>query len=224
MSLKHRYKRFVMKVKQIIKPRAFPGSVEYWEERYRKGGTSGSGSYNRLAGFKAEVLNQFVAEHNITSVIEFGCGDGNQLSMANYPSYVGLDVAQSAIALCSEKFHDDKTKSFFLYHSIAFNDNHQIFKAQLSLSIDVIFHLVEDEIFENYMHHLFDAANQFVIIYASNFNKNQMFHEKDRNFTLWVENHRKDWKLVGKIDNIYPYDPADPDNTSKANFFIFSKA
>lgn len=224
MSLKHRYKRFVMKARQIIKPGAFPGSVEYWEERYRKGGTSGSGSYNRLAEFKAEVLNKFVAEHNITSVIEFGCGDGNQLSMAKYPSYIGLDVAPSAIALCIEKFNDDTTKSFFLYHSLAFKDNHQIFKAQLSLSIDVIFHLVEDEIFENYMHHLFDSADKFVIIYASNFNKNQMFHEKDRNFTLWVENHRKDWKLVNKIDNIYPYDPADPDNTSKADFFLFSKA
>jgi hypothetical protein len=224
MSLQHRYNRLIMKVKQIVKPGSFPGSVQYWEKRYQKGGTSGSGSYNRLADFKAKVLNTFVKNHNIQSVIEFGCGDGNQLSLANYPSYIGLDVAPSAIAICDEKFNTDSSKSFFLYNSKAFIDNHQIFKVELSLSIDVIFHLVEDEIFENYMHHLFNAAEKFVIIYASNFNKNQMFHEKDRNFTSWVENNRKDWNLLDKIDNIYPYDPADPDNTSKADFFIFSKA
>lgn len=177
-----------------------------------------------MADFKAKVLNKFVKDHNVQSVIEFGCGDGNQLSLASYPSYIGLDVAPSAIAICDEKFNADSSKSFFLYNSKAFIDNHQIFKVELSLSIDVIFHLVEDEIFENYMHHLFNAAEKFVIIYASDFNKNQMFHEKDRNFTSWVENNRKDWNLLDKIDNIYPYDPADPDNTSKANFFIFSKA
>lgn len=224
MSLIHRYNRLIMRLKQIVKPGSFPGSVQYWEERYRKGGTSGSGSYNLLAEFKAQVLNTFVKDHNIKSVIEFGCGDGNQLSLANYPSYIGLDVAPSAISICAEKFSTDKTKSFFLYNSKAFFDNHQIFKVELSLSIDVIFHLVEDEIFENYMQHLFDAADKFVIIYASNFNKNQMVHEKDRNFTSWVENKRKDWNLLEKIDNMYPYDPSDPENTSKADFFIFSKA
>lgn len=224
MSLQQRYNRLIMKVKQIVKPGSFPGSVTYWEERYKKGGTSGSGSYNRLAEFKALVLNKFVKDHNIQSVIEFGCGDGNQLSLAKYSSYIGLDVAPSAIAICDEKFSADSSKSFFLYNSKAFIDNHQIFKVELSLSIDVIFHLVEDEIFENYMHHLFNSAEKFVIIYASDFNKNQMFHEKDRKFTSWVENNRKDWKLMEKIDNLYPYDPGDPDNTSKADFFIFSKA
>jgi hypothetical protein len=224
MSLKHSFNRFIMRVKQIVQPGSFPGSVQYWEERYKKGGTSGSGSYNRLAEFKAQILNKFVNDNNIRSVIEFGCGDGNQLSLSQYPAYIGLDVSPSAIAICAEKFSLDLSKSFFLYNSKAFFDNQQIFKAELSLSIDVIFHLVEDVIFENYMHHLFNAAGKFVIIYASNFHKNQMFHEKDRNFTIWVENYRKDWKLVEKIDNIYPYDPADPDNTSKADFFIFSKA
>lgn len=223
MSLKHRYNRLIMKVKQIVKPGSFPGSVQYWEERYKKGGTSGSGSYNRLAEFKAGVLNKFVEDQNISSVIEFGCGDGNQLSLAKYPSYIGLDVAPSAISICTEKFGADKTKSFFLYNSKAFFDNHNLFKAGLSLSIDVIFHLVEDEIFENYMHHLFNASDKFVIIYASNFNKNQMVHEKDRNFTSWVEINRKDWKLIQKIDNKYPFDPSDPENTSKADFFIFEK-
>ena len=32
----------------------FPGTRAYWEKRYRAGGSSGPGSYGRLAHFKAE--------------------------------------------------------------------------------------------------------------------------------------------------------------------------
>jgi hypothetical protein len=35
--------------------RAF-NSLVYWQERYAEGGTSGAGSYGRLALFKAEVI------------------------------------------------------------------------------------------------------------------------------------------------------------------------
>src|SRR6478735_4621292 len=38
----------------------FLTSQHYWESRYSAGGTSGSGSVDRLARFKAEVLNTFV--------------------------------------------------------------------------------------------------------------------------------------------------------------------
>ena len=42
---------------------------EYWENRYKKSGNSGAGSYGRLAEFKADVINNFIAENKITSVI-----------------------------------------------------------------------------------------------------------------------------------------------------------
>ncbi|MBI9084342.1 MAG: hypothetical protein JEZ11_12140 [Desulfobacterales bacterium] len=74
--------------------------MEYWERRYAQGGTSGAGSYGRLAEFKAEVLNTFVEERGVQNIIEFGCGDGNQLSLAKYPSYVGLDASKTAVTQC----------------------------------------------------------------------------------------------------------------------------
>src|SRR6185295_15810324 len=95
-----------------VKPRAFAGSAAYWEERYRKGGNSGAGSYAHFAEFKAEVLNAFVAEKSVASVIEFGCGDGNQLSLAKYPRYLGVDVSAAAVAKCRAMFTGDKTKTF----------------------------------------------------------------------------------------------------------------
>src|SRR5690606_4241845 len=75
-------------------------SADYWEQRYARGGNSGAGSYGKLAEFKAEVLNAFVRERQIRSVIDFGCGDGAQLALAEYPSYVGLDVSPTALHIC----------------------------------------------------------------------------------------------------------------------------
>lgn len=115
-----------MPVKDIIRPIpgvrrvsllrqrfAFTGSARYWDRHYARGGTSGAGSYGPLAGAKAEFLNNFVIKNRISSVIEFGCGDGHQLSLADYPRYIGLDVSRTAIELCKRTFMDDRTKSFF---------------------------------------------------------------------------------------------------------------
>jgi len=52
-----------------VRVRRFPGSESYWEDRYASGGTSGSGSYGQLAGFKATV-NEIVAEKQVESVLE----------------------------------------------------------------------------------------------------------------------------------------------------------
>src|ERR1700722_8820213 len=95
-----------------LRGKVFRNSAEYWEQRYKGGGNSGAGSYNRLAEFKAGFLNGFVDEHQITSVIEYGCGDGAQLKLARYPSYTGIDVSATAVKRCRLLFAEDKTKQF----------------------------------------------------------------------------------------------------------------
>jgi len=196
-------------------------SGKYWEGRYAAGGNSGAGSYNRLAEFKAEILNDFVKKHSINSVIEFGCGDGNQLSLAQYPKYLGFDVSQTAINICKNKYFDDKTKEFRLLD--AFSGE----KAELTLSLDVIYHLIEDRVFENYMETLFGASTKFVIIYASNKTSSQLtYHVKHRKFTDWVEFNKKDWNLLKFIPNKYPAqdDNGNDPSTSFADFYIFENA
>ncbi len=207
--------------KFLRKFRIFPGSKTYWEELYSNNGNSGSGSYGRLATFKARVINKFVQEEKIESVIEFGCGDGHQLSLAEYPKYVGIDVSPTAIEMCKRKFGKDKSKSFYLYHPELFINNSDKFKAELSISLDVIFHLIEDDVFEEYMSNLFKYSKQFVIVYSSNFAEAQNYHERHRKFTDWVERNQKNWRMVKKIDNVYPFDENDPDNTSVSDFYIY---
>lgn len=180
---------------------AFPGSADYWDRRYTEGGTSGAGSYGELGTAKAEFLNAFVHERDLHSVIEFGCGDGHQLSLANYPSYIGLDVSRTAVQMCQRQFANDSTKSFFLYDGSCFTDHFGLFTAELALSLDVIFHLVEDQIFESYMTHLFAAARRFVVIYSTN----ALIHDNGRHvwhreFTKWVEVNCPQWRLTQVTD------------------------
>jgi len=205
-------------------PTNFSGSASYWEQRYRGGGDSGAGSYGRLADFKAEILNRFVASHTVESVIEFGSGDGNQLSLARYPSYIGLDVSASAIQMCKKRFAEDSSKSFFLYQPDCFVDRQGIFASDLAMSLDVIYHLVEDRIFDMYMRHLFGAGRRFVAVYSTNEDSSTGdAHVKHRQFTRWVEQNAPAWRLLEHVPNRYPFHPDQIGESSNAEFFFFAQ-
>ena len=201
-----------------IPPKPFMSSENYWIERYKSGENSGAGSYNDLAEFKAETLNNFVKEKAIGKIIEFGCGDGNQLKLAVYPSYLGFDISPKAIALCRELFSVDKTKRFQLIKEYKGE------MAQLTLSLDVVYHLIEDTVFEEHMRLLFAAAKSYVIVYSSNRNEEgQAVHVKHRKFTDWVNRNEPNWKLLCHIPNLHPY-AGDTKTGSPADFYIFTKA
>lgn len=198
----------------------------YWENRYRHGGTSGSGSFGRLAKFKAKFVNSFVKEYNIKSIVELGCGDGNQLQLSDYPQYIGFDISTTAIALCKSKFQNDPTKTFFHYNNENYLQCIQEMSLQidLALSLDVIFHLVEDNIYESYMKHLFSSSRQYIIIYSSNVNiPYNGTHERHRKFTLWIKENEPTWTVMQYVKNKYPYNPANPQHTSNSDFFVFKK-
>lgn len=206
------------------KPVSFLGSSDYWEKRYNGGGTSGAGSFGKLSEFKAEIVNSFVKENNIRSVIEFGCGDGNQLSLASYPAYIGLDVSETAIRLCKERFQHDKIKRFLLYDPEHFADKYSVLKADMVLSLDVIYHLIEDNVFELYMNHVFSVAEKYVIIYSSDFSGDSpSSHIKYRQFSGWIKSHLPAWRLLKKIPNKYPY-KGDDRTGSLSDFYIYRKS
>jgi SAM-dependent methyltransferase len=200
-------------------------SKKYWENRYASGGNSGNGSYGRLAEYKANVINGFVKNNDVNSVLEFGCGDGNQLLQFIIPCYIGFDVSKKSIEGCIGKFNSDISKSFFIYDPLHFIDNAGIFQADATFSLDVIYHLIEDEIFEKYIHDLFQCSKRFVIIYSSNTDKQDKFqvqHVFQRKFTNYIDNNFPKWKLISKIKNQYPL-KSNQEIESFANFYIFEK-
>jgi hypothetical protein len=83
--------------------------------------------------------------------------------------------------MCPKTFAHDKTKSFKQA------DTYSSESADVSISLDVIFHLVEDTVFDLYMCRLFSSAKRFVVIYSSNdAAKYSHNHVKHRKFTDWV--------------------------------------
>ncbi len=208
---------------QFFKKKGLFQSGTYWENRYKSGGNSGAGSYNHLAEFKAETINQLIRDHRLSSVIEFGCGDGNQLGLLQCDHYVGMDISSSEIQRCEKKYANDSSKSFFLYDHRCFTDNKGIFRMDCSMSLDVLFHLVEQNIYETYLDHLFRCASKMVIIYAANVSFPRMSeHELYREFTKDIENRIKGWKLEKVIKNKYPAKRYEDQEGSLADFFIYT--
>jgi hypothetical protein len=210
-------RRTVRSVMPLERAHEFEGSEAYWENRYRSGGTSGPGSYGELSRFKAEILNAFVASEGVQSVMEFGCGDGHQLSLARYPCYLGLDVSAIAIERCERLFSDDPSKNFKTVDKYAGET------AEAVLSLDVIYHLVEDHLFDRYMATLFEGARKWVVIYSSNFEgigEQHAEHVRHRRFTDWIAANRRDWYCVKVIRNEFPF-TGDVKTSSHADFHLF---
>jgi SAM-dependent methyltransferase len=191
--------RIAVKIKEILYP--FLGksqifsSSDYWEKRYLNGGNSGSGSYSQLAQYKANVINGIIQRFAIESVIDFGCGDGNIISLLNLPNYLGFDVSKSAIKRCQLIYKDDPKKEFRIYSDYSEE------KAELSMSLDVIYHLVEDNIFSDYMDRLFQSSNKYVLIYSTNYEHRVANHMRHRCFTDYVARFFPQWQLIEQIRN-----------------------
>lgn len=231
LKMKFNIKRFINSIPVIgllarkihhkwINPReSFVGSENYWINRYDSGGNSGAGSYEVLADFKAKIINEFINSNDIKTIIEYGCGDGNQLKLAKYPHYTGYDISPKIISLCKQKFADDATKTFKMMNE--YNGE----SSELTISLDVIYHLIEDDVFKDYINRLFDSSKKFVIVYSSNFYESVSMndHVKHREFSKWVDINKPKWKLYSQVSNTYPY-RGDIKQGSFADFFIYKKS
>jgi SAM-dependent methyltransferase len=192
-------------------------TATYWEERYRAGQTSGLGSYGDFADFKAEVINSFLLEKKIETVLDLGCGDGHQASLLRVPHYTGFDISPESIRICRDLFKDKENMEFFDYFEL-----HKLKTYDLTLSLDVIFHLLEDDTFTNYMKALFSHASKYVVIYSSNKEVPQTGHVRQHCFSNWKRMGAKQWKLIRKINNRYPFDPK-KGTGSMSKFYIYEK-
>jgi hypothetical protein len=211
-------------LRRTLRPTSGPHTFDaarYWDARYTAGGTSGDGSYGRLAVHKAEVINRLISEHGLASGIEFGCGDGAQLGMLRFPRYTGLDVAASAVQRCGERYRDDNTKAFFLYDSLAFYDAPGVFAHDASLSLDVVYHITDDVVYDRYMQQVCDAATRLVILYATDEDRYETTHVRHRLVSQWVARQRPALKLLERIKNPYP---GTGEQESDADFLIYGKS
>ena len=195
----------------------------YWENRYKQGGNSGSGSYNELAIFKATIINKYIKNIDINSILDYGVGDGNQLKLINTmgKKYVGIDVSPTIINKCKKLFKNDNTKNFF-----EVKDYDKSVKFDLVLSCDVLYHLIDERVYSSYLDNLFNFSSKYIIIYANNTNYNRTSpHVKFRKFVDFIKSNYKDWKLVQHIPNKYTQTIIGQNNhdLGLSSFYIYKK-
>ncbi len=204
------------------RPIEFGNSQQYWEQRYQKGGDSGEGSYGKLARYKADVINSFAQSKGIQTAIEFGCGDGNQASLLQLPSYTGIDISKKCVDECTvmlgPRGYEFKLLKDYL-------DSRTLSAYDLSLSLDVIYHLVEDAIFAEYIANLLGASKKYSLIYASNFDlyEPSLPHVRHRNFVDHIAKFHPEWSLI----TVYPNPLLKPHDSKEygsfAQFHLFEK-
>jgi SAM-dependent methyltransferase len=195
----------------------FPGSAEYWRQRYAGGADSGPGSYGKFARFKARVLNDFFKEQGVQTVIEFGSGDGNQLALLDVPEYLGVDISPEAVGQCRARFAGAPGRRFILADQFGSE------RADCTLSLDVIYHLVEDAAFDAYMRRLFASARCWVVVYSSNREADAAdgAHVRHRRFTDWIAANEPGWRLFSHVPNEHPY-RGDYRTGSFADFYFYA--
>ena len=158
----------------------------YWDNKYSGGGNSGKGSYGKYAEYKAKIINYYIEKYNIKTISDLGCGDGHQMSLiSGYEKYVGYDISPHILSVCEKKFNKNKKISFC-------SEMSDLPEADLCLSLDVIYHLVDDDDYEYYMSNLFNKSKKYVLIFSTNQDENDhrlkhfIYHRK---FTDWVDEH-----------------------------------
>lgn len=166
-----------------------------WNRRYRRGGTSGPGSEGEAAQEKADYLYAFVDKHDVKSVIDWGVGDGEVLSRwMPKIQYTGIDVADFIVRRLQQQFYADNENMAFATLQAARAMQQ---RAELALSLDVIFHQVAFADFLDHLNDLFTSAQRYVIIHAPDIERGQTArHVRWREFSPYIAEVKPEWKRI----------------------------
>ena len=161
-------------------------SRRYWEARYRWGGDSGKGSRGDIAARKAEFVNAFCREYGVSSLVELGSGDGVCASQIKVDQYLGLDLSQDAVLRARRRISapthrflaipGDSPEAIVAKVKLHHGGN----LPQVSLSMDVILHLVEDSVYEAYLKTLFAISARYIVVFSSDADGPDEVHVRHR--------------------------------------------
>lgn len=132
----------------------------YWDERYRSGEDSGSGSREFNWQFKTDYINSVIERYAIRSITDFGCGDGMQIRDLQVREYLGLDISSVAVKICRKLYSDRPNWRFEVLGQA------ELPAVDLALSLDVLYHVVDRDDFVSYLQRLF-GNSKYVLVYAN---------------------------------------------------------
>lgn len=183
----------------------------YWERRYRDGRTSGAGSEGDEGAYKAAYLSKFIADHDVNTIVDWGCGDGQVLELVDLHGayYRGMDISPTIVDRMTVKFP-------LLDFSVPTRKGRHVGKPfDLALSFDVLFHFPDEIDYADYLGQLFDSAEKYVMIYSTNYAGGRTSrHVFRREFTPDIAERFPDWELT-TVET--------PLREGLASFFVYEK-
>ncbi len=200
-------------------------AATYWDNRYKGGGTSGRGNEGDLLGFKIGTLSNYVSMLEPKNIIDLGCGDGEVVKRAMFSCpYTGVDVSPAAVAKCRKEIGKKiRTYSFFMNDAIGRKFWYTPAGYDVALSLDVIYHLIDQARYDAYMRDLTSLSRSAIIIFSSNFESPVgPAWTRHRRFATWMENHAQRWKLADTIRN--PFPERGDGRGSHSDFYLYRKA
>lgn len=117
-----------------------------FEDIYKKNNWltgSGVGSLPKNTKGYRKFIEKFLIDHNINSVVDFGCGDWqfSKLIDWNNVKYIGYDIVRDLIKDNTEKFSNKNIK-----FKITPNDLNKLDSADLLITKDVLQHMTNDDV------------------------------------------------------------------------------
>jgi len=134
----------------------------YWESRYKNGQNSGAGSYGDNADFKAMIIDRIIKDYDVESLLDIGCGDGNQISLVkSQVDYCGYDISSTTIKNCELKFKGDDRKQFHVFDPMVYNPSPAW---DMTMCLDCLFHITIEEEWLKTIECICNCAENVVLI------------------------------------------------------------
>jgi len=166
--------------------------MNYWDERYNSGGTSGCGSIGELRCWKWDTIKQHV--NPLSEVIDVGCGDLSFWDGKTLPDrYVGLD--SSGIIIERNKI----THPNNIFFRVASSEPLGIV-APVVFCFDMLFHIMDGDIYWKTIANLCSMSSEYIFIYTWMINPLRKFGILSTNKSEY-EYYRDPMKMCGVIES-----------------------
>ncbi len=150
--------------------------------------------------FRTRVHQWLGRALNIESVVDWGVGDGTVLDgITRGVRYLGLDVSETAVDRLRRRY---ASLPLWDFEQVTEDYSGPYDLHELSLSMDVLFHLIDDQHYWAYLNNLFGHASRYVIIYSTNYGPARTArHVLRRRFTPDVAASFPEWELLKSADD-----------------------
>jgi len=129
--------------------------INYWDRRYSRGGSSGAGSVGKLREWKWERIIYYAK--NIDDVIDVGCGDRSFWYGRSCKNYIGIDSSKVII----DKLKKRKDGQYIYAEELP-----DLPPVRIVLCLDVLFHVMDDGLYERMIQKLKEYSNEWIFIYT----------------------------------------------------------